>query len=73
MVNRLPSQGLKPGDQVAVRWTFDTVDAVVEATYQTPRGVQVQVRVPVLGPAGEEIGDSSVTVPLEAIESVYAN
>jgi len=63
---------IKPGDRVAVAWTFGTVDGVVEAVRPRPNGVHVRVRIPVLGPNDEVLDEGVITVPVSAIESVYA-
>lgn len=68
MVNALTLP--RSGDHVAVDWGFDTLEGVVESIYRSGIGVRVTVTVPVLGPSGEELDRTTVTVPLETINSL---
>lgn len=60
------------GDRVEIDWGLDTLEGVVEAVYETGIGTRVVVRVPILGPSGEELEQTTVTLPVEAIHGVLA-
>jgi hypothetical protein len=67
MVTRKPRRG----DRVVVAWGLDDVDGVVVDIYGSGRAQRGMVRVQVLGPSGEEPGESTVIpVTLGAIEGI---
>lgn len=55
------------GDRVLVPWGLDEVEAEVVEVYRLGGSVRLRVRVPVLGPNGEELDDFVVGIPLAAL------
>lgn len=67
-------RGPRPGDRVLVNWGLDEVEGVVEDVYGLGSARRAVVRIPFLGPDGEELGESiTVPVPLGAIESILTS
>jgi len=68
----MPSALALRGDRVEIGWGLDTVEATIEVIYESGIGTRVLVRVPILGPSGEELEQTTVTLPVEAIHGVLA-
>ena len=60
------------GDRVIVDWGLDTIEAEVQDVYSSGLGTRVVLRVPVLGPSGEELDHNVVTVPVASIQQVLS-
>lgn len=60
------------GDRVLVPWGLDQVEADVVEVYRLGGFVRLRVRVPVLGPDGEELDGFVVGIPLKAL-SAYSS
>lgn len=66
MVNTMP-RAAHVGDEVAIMWGLDSIEGRVLAIYKGRQGKHLVVEVPVLGPSGEALDYSTVTVPEDAL------
>jgi hypothetical protein len=64
---------LQPGDRVTVPWGLYEVVGTVQYAYGPAAHQSVVVRVPILGPLGEPLGESSdISFPADALNPVAA-
>jgi hypothetical protein len=67
MVSATASVAAHPGDRVVILWGFDSIEGVVIDVYLTGLGARYVVEVPILGPEGEALEYTTVTVPESAL------